>query len=52
MWRKSCNIFDTADDCVKKFDQLTQEAQALTQNIGLLPEVGERALNTTAGIRD
>ncbi|NMM64133.1 DUF2935 domain-containing protein [Clostridium sp. P21] len=45
-------LFDTANDYGKKFDQLTEEARDLTQNIGLLPEVSERTLNTTVGIRD
>lgn len=45
-------LFDTANDYGKKFDELTKEAYVLTQNIGLLPKVSERTLNTTVGIRD
>ncbi|OAA90973.1 DUF2935 domain-containing protein [Clostridium coskatii] len=45
-------LFDTANDYGKKFDQLTQESLALTQNIGLLPEVSEKTLNATVGIRN
>ncbi|AKN31302.1 hypothetical protein Ccar_10725 [Clostridium carboxidivorans P7] len=45
-------LFDTANDYGTKFDKLTQEARDLTQNIGLLPEVSERTLDTTVGIRD
>lgn len=45
-------LFDTANDFGKKFDELTQEARNLSQNMGLLPQVTDRSLKNTVDIRD
>lgn len=45
-------LFDTANDFGKRFDELTKEAQELTANTGLLPEVTEKTLKDTTEIRD
>ncbi|MDP4143385.1 MAG: DUF2935 domain-containing protein [Bacillota bacterium] len=45
-------LFDTAHDYGKKFDELTAEAHNLAKNKGLIPEVTEKTLRTTVGIRD
>ena len=45
-------LFDTANDYGKKFDELTAEAQSLTVNLRLLPEVTRETLKSTIGIRD
>lgn len=45
-------LFDTANDFGKKFDELTQEAKAMSENLGLLPSVTDRSLKNTVDIRD
>lgn len=45
-------LFDTANDYGKKFDELTIESQNLAENLGLLPNVTQRSLNATVGVRD
>jgi hypothetical protein len=45
-------LFDTANDFGNRFDELTREAQALTQNVGNFPQVTTNTLNNTVGIRD
>lgn len=45
-------LFDTANDFGKKFDELTAEARALSENMGLLPSVTNKSLKTTVGVRD
>jgi hypothetical protein len=46
------NLFDTANDFGKRFDELTREARNLSQDMGLLPEVTDRSLKNTIGIRN
>lgn len=46
------NLFNTADDFGKRFDELTEEAKNLTTNLGLLPSVTKKTIQTTVGIRD
>ncbi|MCM0650014.1 DUF2935 domain-containing protein [Clostridium swellfunianum] len=45
-------LFDTANDFGKRFDELTQEARNLSQDMGLLPQVTDRSLKNTVDIRD
>jgi hypothetical protein len=45
-------LFDTANDFGKRFDELTAEAKNLSSNLGLLPEVTDRSLKNTMDIRD
>ncbi|ARC84911.1 hypothetical protein U732_4080 [Clostridium argentinense CDC 2741] len=45
-------LFDTANDYGKKFDELTIESQNLAESLGLLPNVTQRSLKATVGIRD
>ncbi|MFL0247752.1 DUF2935 domain-containing protein [Candidatus Clostridium stratigraminis] len=45
-------LFDTANDFGKKFDELTQEAKNLSENIGLLPQVTDKSLKNTVDVRD
>lgn len=45
-------LFDTANDFGKKFDELTEEAKQLSENMGLLPSVTNKSLKTTIGVRD
>lgn len=45
-------LFDTANDFGKKFDELTEEARQLSENMGLLPSLTNKSLKTTVGIRD
>lgn len=45
-------LFNTANDFGKKFDDLTAEANAMVQNIGLLPSVTDESLKAATDIRD
>ena len=45
-------LFNTANDFGKKFDELTEEARNLSENIGLLPSVTDKSLKNTIDIRD
>lgn len=45
-------LFNTANDFGKIFDDLTAEANAMAQNIGLLPKVTDESLKAAADIRD
>lgn len=45
-------LFDTANNFGAKFDELTEEARKLSQDIGLLPSVTDSSLKNTVGIRD
>ncbi|KEJ02034.1 DUF2935 domain-containing protein [Clostridium botulinum] len=45
-------LFNTANDYGKKFDELTIESQNLAESLGLLPNVTEKSLKATVGIRD
>ncbi len=45
-------LFDTANDFGKKFDELTQEARNLSNDMGLLPTVTDKSLKNTEDIRD
>ncbi|MDW8801258.1 DUF2935 domain-containing protein [Clostridium sp. A1-XYC3] len=45
-------LFDTANNFGKKFDELTQEARSLSQDMALLPEVTNRSLKNAIDIRD
>lgn len=45
-------LFNTANDYGKKFDELTIESQNLAESLGLLPNVTQRSLKNTVGIRD
>jgi len=45
-------LFDTANDFGRRFDELTEEAQVLRVNLGLLPQVTEKTLEATIDIRD
>jgi hypothetical protein len=45
-------LFDTANDFGKKFDELTQEASNLSNDMGLLMTVTEKSLKNTIDIRD
>lgn len=45
-------LFNTASDYGKKFDELTIESQNLAESLGLLPNVTQRSLKNTVGIRD
>lgn len=45
-------LFNTANDFGKKFDELTAEAMNLSNDLGLLPEVTEKSLKNTVDIRN
>lgn len=45
-------LFDTANDFGKKFDELTKQAEALTDQMGRLPEVTMSSFEETKRIRD
>lgn len=45
-------LFDTANDFGKRFDELTKEARNLSMNMGLLPAVTDKSLKNTVEIRD
>jgi hypothetical protein len=45
-------LFDTANDFGKKFDELTEEARSLSQNLSLLPSVTDKSLTNTVDIRN
>lgn len=45
-------LFDTANNFGRRFDELTEEARSLSQNIGLLPTVTDKSLKSTVDIRD
>lgn len=45
-------LFDTANNFGKRFDELTAEAKNLSGNIANLKDVTEKSLNTTVGIRN
>jgi hypothetical protein len=45
-------LFNTANDFGKRFDELTLEARNLSQDMGLLPEVTDRSLKNTVDIRN
>jgi hypothetical protein len=45
-------LFDTANDFGKKFDELTKEAMSLSENIGLLPSVTDKSLKNAVDIRN
>lgn len=45
-------LFNTANDFGERFDNLTEEARNLSQNIGLLPSVTDKSLKNTMDIRD
>lgn len=45
-------LFDTANDFGRKFDELTEEAKNLSENLGLLPLVTDKSLINTVEIRD
>lgn len=45
-------LFDTANNFGSEFDKLTQEAQELTKNLNLIPEVTNETLKATIDIRD
>lgn len=46
------NLFNTANDFGKKFDELTAEAMNLSNNLSLLPSVTQKSLNNTIDIRN
>lgn len=46
------NLFNTADDYAKKFDELTAESKKLADNLGLLPTITDKTIQNTIGIRD
>lgn len=46
------DLFDTANDFGKQFDELTAEALKLQEEIGLLPKVTEESLVATIDVRD
>lgn len=45
-------LFDIANDYGKKFDELTRETLELKENLRLLPDITNRSLENTIGIRD
>jgi hypothetical protein len=45
-------LFDTANDFGKKFDDLTRQAEALTEQMGMLQAVTANTYETTRSIRD
>jgi hypothetical protein len=45
-------LFNTANDFGKRFDELTVEAMNLSNDLGLLPEVTEKSLKNTVDIRN
>ena len=45
-------LFDTANDFGRKFDELTKQAEALTEQMGMLPEVTMSSFEETKNIRD
>lgn len=45
-------LFETANDFGRRFDELTEEARSLSRDIGLLSSVTDKSLNNTVGIRD
>ncbi|AJE13013.1 hypothetical protein T259_3488 [Clostridium botulinum CDC_1436] len=45
-------LFNTANDYGKRFDELTIESQNLAESLGLLPNVTQKSLKATVGIRD
>lgn len=45
-------LFDTANDFGKRFDELTEEAKNLVNNMGILPELTEKTIRSTVAIRD
>lgn len=45
-------LFDIANDFGKKFDELTEEARKLSENLGLLPSVTDKSLKNTVDIRN
>jgi hypothetical protein len=45
-------LFDTANDFGKKFDELTEEARKLSENMSLLPSVTDKILKNTVDIRN
>jgi hypothetical protein len=45
-------LFNTANDFGKRFDELTAEAMNLSNDLGLLPEVTEKSLKNTVDIRN
>ncbi len=45
-------LFDTANNFGRRFDELTEEARNLSQNIGLLPSVTDKSLKSAVDIRD
>lgn len=45
-------LFNIANDYGKKFDELTIESQNLIESLGLLPNVTQKSLKATVGIRD
>lgn len=46
------NLFNTANNFGKKFDELTAEAMNLSNNLSLLPSVTQKSLNNTIDIRN
>jgi hypothetical protein len=46
------NLFNSANDFGKKFDELSEEARNLSVNMRLLPLVTEKSLKNTVEIRD
>lgn len=45
-------LFDSANNFGAKFDELTEEARKLSQDMGLLPSVTDSSLKNTVDIRD
>ncbi|AJD26696.1 hypothetical protein T257_844 [Clostridium botulinum CDC_297] len=45
-------LFNTENDYGKRFDELTIESQNLAESLGLLPNVTQKSLKDTVGIRD
>lgn len=46
------NLFNTANDFGRRFDELTTEARNLSDNLGLLPYVTQKSLDNTVDIRN
>lgn len=45
-------LFETANDFGRRFDELTEEARNLSRDIGLLSSVTDKSLNNAVDIRD